>query len=254
FLFHAGGSSAADSDTGNAFRIVMAGVLMVLAAVAIVAVREAPARSRPETATARTLPWRMLRDSQVIRRYVVLRVFARPAYLLVPFMVIHVSGTVDHEHALSTFVMASIVGTIIAGAAASQFADRNLGLIIVLGPVLGCATIAYVLFLGDLSPVHEVLLFGAAFLVASLGAKLIGIGLDTFLLKLVPEEELAVVAAMAKIVAVGFTVAFAVGLGALAQATSTDVSLVVMAVLLIVCVWTARRSLADLPVGEERPG
>lgn len=253
FLLHAGAHDVPGSTTANAVRLAIAAVLALMAAFAIARVDERA--SEPATGRhpgIKLLPWHLLRDSPVTRRYVLMRTSARPTYLLVPFLVLHVSAMVEHKHALSTFVMASIIGTILGSAVARRFADRDLPAIVLAGPLLGCATILYVLSLDELAPLHELILYAGAFLGASAAAKFLGIGIDTFLVKVFPEQQVAVVGGMAKFIAVGFTMGFAALLGILAQGITTYTALGVMAGLQLFCVWMAWRSLADVPAAVNR--
>ena len=249
YLLHVGAQGAPGDHAGNAARLGIAAALMFLAALSVMLVREEPTCGSQRKSGAK-LPWHLLRYSPMIRRYILLRIFARPTYLLVPFLVLHISGIVSHKHALSVFVFASIMGTIAGSAVASRLADRRLPFIVLAGPLIGCATVAYVLALDEYKRPQELFMYAGAFLTASMACKFLGIGLDTFLIKALQKEQVAPVTGMSRFIVVGVTIAFAASLGILAQSLNTWASLGVMAGLQIICLGLGWRSLADIPTAD----
>jgi len=246
YLMHIGSGGIWGVQSGHEPRIAVAAGLMILAGLAISLVDEPASKAPPTPRGSTKIPWKLLSENAPIRRFVFLRIFARPTYLLVPFLVLHISPLIGHEHAISLFVIATIIGTIVGSTIASRFTDSRLRALVQSGPMLSFVVVAWVFLVEQFSLPQTLYMYAAGFLAASAATKILGVGIDTFLIKLVPKEQVAAIAGLSRFIVVGVTMAFAGALGLLAQGLNTYVSLAVMAALQLICLWMAWRSLADL--------
>lgn len=213
----------AGTGTGHLSRLFFACGLLLLGALSyafVIEGKDSKKEAKPKK-DARTFSGESLRNmSGKVRRYLLIVTFSQPTLLLIAFLTMHASTVVSHLHALSAFVMSSVVGTGVSGFVCRHIVDRKVSAVILGGPLLGLLTTAMVLTLDEMEPMTEFGIYCLAFFLAAMSFQFTSIGLNTLLVGGFDRKDIARVTALSSSSGGLISLLLSVPLGAIAHLSS----------------------------------
>ncbi len=175
--------------------IWISAVVLVVAFVCSILVREAPARTdaggrasgfvadirRGFTLTGQT-PW--------FRRYLVAQVLFLSVTLATTFYSIHAASLHGGKTgSLSVFVIFSSLGLVVGGPLWSWLVSKGFKLVFILGGLASMSAAILALIIEDVEDMQSVLVHAPVFLLAALGYQAVTQGRQVYLVNLAPEDE-----------------------------------------------------------------